>query len=95
MAKKPTPAQPEKQPTYPVTNPDGTVIDYSATVRMERDSMPQIDGTFKWTVYELKPVNDATHPVIGGDTIETQVWMPEGRGNESDAHALAQQCMQE
>lgn len=74
----------------PSSNPDGTLISYGANVRMDRGPQ-QSNGSFQWTVYELQAVTDGTHPISGDATIETQVWMPQGQGNEADARALCEQ----
>ncbi len=90
-------AEPTQNPSKPppgekpIPNGDGTMIQYGAYVRMDRNPTPQNDGTFIWNVYTLQPVTDGSHPVHGDATTEIAVWMPHGQGSEDDAKNLCTQ----
>jgi len=73
------------------SNDDGTMIQYGASVRMDRFSVPQDDGTFLWTVYTLTPVTDGTHPVHGSETTEEAVWTQHAQAQEEAAKELCEQ----
>lgn len=67
------------------------MIDYGASVRMERDSVIQLNGQHLWTVYTLVPVTDGTHPMHDQPTTDPAVWVPQMHGDEAAARAKCQQ----
>jgi len=69
-------------------NEEETLIQFGPNIRMDRNVVPQPDGSYLWNVYALEKVIDKKHPHTGRETTEESVWMPKGQGNEQSAREL-------